>query len=213
MTQVDRQELEQLTSLDRAASIIETFLNDPTTYSDKDFRLRRGVCKVLEEEYKPLVLVANAVPGVESVRLFSLSNEGPDGEIQFNDKRIWNVQTTCSHEGHQRALMREQLQHDGAAPGGKRHRDSSGRVVCEPSVFMVDDEVEVRVQRIRSAVQAKEQNFHQDTDTLIVYEEQAGARYLQERNLHAQVVEALREVPSSYERIYIVYGMDVHLAK
>lgn len=213
MTQVDQQELERLTLLGRAALIIDTFLKDRTSYPDDDFRLRRGICKALLEEYMPLVLLAKAVPGVQSVRLFSASNKGPDGEIRFSDQLSWRVQITCAHEDYQRGLMREQLQQDGMAAGGKRHRDTIGHVVCEPSVFVADDEVEARVKRIRSAVQAKEHNFHKGTDTLIVLEAPAGVRYLRERSLHARVLKALQEGPSNYERIYVIYGTDVKRAR
>jgi hypothetical protein len=211
MTQIDRQELEKPTPLDEATLMVDSFLNDTTSYPDEDVRLRRGICKVLAEEYMPLVLLAKVLPNVESVRLFPASNQGPDGELRFSNQSAWKVQITCSHEGYQRALMREQLQQNGVAIGGQRSRDTSGSIICNPSVLPPNEEVEARLNRIRSAVQAKECNFHKDTDTLIVLE--ANARHLQRYKLHERVVEALCGRPSNYERIYMIYGSDVRMAK
>ena len=213
MTQVTRQELEQSVVLDRAITIVDKFLNDRESDPDDDVRVRRGICKALAEEYLPLVRVAQMVPSVESVRLLSEANEGPDGEIHFREEQCWNVQATCAHEGYQRHLLREQLQQDGIAQPGNRRRDRhSGQVVCETTpLFRPDEEVEVRLNRICSAVQAKEENYHTGTDTLLVLEQPAA--YLREHNLHARVVNVLHERSSNYERIYVIYGSVVQQVK
>ncbi len=118
-----------------------------------------------------------------------------------------------AHEGYQRHLLREQLQQDGIAQPGNRRRDRhSGQVVCETTpLFRPDEEVEVRLNRICSAVQAKEENYHTGTDTLLVLEQPAA--YLREHNLHARVVNVLHERSSNYERIYVIYGSVVQQVK
>ena len=208
MTQVKRQELERRISLDQASLIIDIFLSDETLYPYDDFLSRRGICKVLAEEYMPLVQLAKALPDVEGLQLFPASNEGPDAEVMFHNKSSWTAQITCAHESYQMALFREQLLRDGAAMSGIRQRDKSGRIVSGRSVFVADKEIEIRINRILSAIQAKEDNYHEGTSTLIVQEAPASAGYLQRRNLHAQV-EALHQGQSNYDRIYVIYGMDV----
>lgn len=193
MPAVNRQQLENALKIDQAAELIESFRKDTETYPNDTFLARQGICKLIEEEYVPLVRVAEFVDG-RTVRLSPNAHQGPDGEIGFSDRADWSVQITCSHESLERALFRNELSRVGA-------------VTRQISTA----EVDARFERILSAIEAKELNYHEGTDTLIVLDSPANVRYLSE--LKPRVAEAIYQRHSKYQRVFVVYGEDVRQAK
>ncbi len=213
MSRIDRQELEKPTSLDKAQILIDELLNNRVLNPDSDLLSRRGINKVLVEEYRPLLFLAKTVTGAEYIRLFPDSNKGADGEIILGEGKSWNVQITCSYESYQHALMREQLLDEGIAHQGNRHRDiDSGQVVNEShGARPMDQDTMLRKERILNAIKAKEDKYHEGTNTLLVLEKSARSRHL--NDLHELVVNTSHVESSNYERIYIVYDEDVKRVK
>lgn len=186
MPEIHRQKLENYQSIEQAVMIVDKVRQDIETYSQEAFLRRQGIIKMVEEEYVPLVLVAELVSG-DSLRLFSEANQGPDGEIQFTDSNPLNAQITCSHEGLARAQMRINLSQNGA-------------VLTEISA----DEVDVRYRRILSAFRSKEDKFYKGTNILIILDAPANLSHLSE--LKPMIRQALAETRSKYENIFVVYG-------
>jgi hypothetical protein len=208
MAQIDRDVLERPLSLRGAAEIVRRFLEDTDAYPDEEFRMRRGMCKVLAEEYLPLFRFARSLRCVRSIHLYPESHNGPDGEVRFWLRPAWHVQITCSSEGHDRALMREQMQQGDIVSSGTRWRDPvTKHVVQQPSAFNAADDVRTRVERILGAVEAKESNYHAGTDTLLVQDDHDRWDYLKRAGLRDQVAEAVgRKADSHYRRTYVLYG-------
>ena len=162
MTQIKRSDLEKAVSLHQANCILNTFYNDRTIYSYDDINLKKGICKILIEEYCPLVNLANSLFLVRRVRLYQEGNAGPDGEIKFWYKPSYKVQITCSSEGNNRALMREQLSDDKIVfPAQKRKRDkktrkvlSNGRILSTP-----DEDIKNYFVRIICAIKKRKRNI------------------------------------------------------
>jgi len=209
MPQVERDALEKPTPLRRAECLLDEFFHDRDTYPDDDFYSRTGICKLLAEEYHPLVRLAQRLWGVRSIRLLSHANPGPDAKIAFWWRQAATVQITCAHEGYDRALMREQmLAGDIVLPHQQRKRDKvTDRVVSKGSgAFEPSADVQVRVERILEAIAAKERRYYPGTEILLVHESPAGYEYLQEGRLHEQVCETVLARDSRYQRIYVNYG-------
>lgn len=217
MHQLERKALENPISLHQANEVVESFCNDRAAYPDADVHLKRGVSKILAEEYCPLVRLAQELWCVRSVRLLPEANAGPDGEIRFWWHPSSKVQITCAHEGHSRALMREQLLSEGVVfQNQTRKRDkasgqvvSTGRVLTTPAA-----DLQTRIDRILKTIEAKETKYYPGTDTLLVEEDLANFRHLKKGGLHKKVCEAVRKgLGSPYGRIYVNYGNDLKRVK
>ena len=109
MPKIERETIEKAISLREAIAIVDCFYNERMTYPDEDVHRKRGVCKILAEEYSPLVRLAQEYCDVRSLRLFPEANPGPDGEILLWCRKSSKVQIICAIEGYDRALMRELL--------------------------------------------------------------------------------------------------------
>jgi len=209
MSQIERATLEKPTPLNRAICILNEFLYDPKTYSDNDFYFRKGICKVLAEEYLPLVRLAQGLIGVRNIHLLSNSNPGPDAKISFWWRKVAPVQITCANEDYDRALMREQmLSGKSVLPQQKRKRDKvTGSIVTEgDGTFALSADVQFRIDRIFKAITSKECNYYTSTEILIVQESPFGYKYLQESHLHEQVCQLVLKRDSQYKQIYVNYG-------
>jgi hypothetical protein len=190
---VDRKQLESIQETQQAAKIIDEIRKNTDEYPNDVFLARKGICKVIEEEYVPLVRVAESVLG-ERVRLSPHSHRGRDGEIWVTKEESLTVQITCAHEGLGTALKRRSLAEDGAVITQISSRD-----------------VDARVTRILSAISMKEENYHPHTKVLIVLDAPASASYLSE--LKPRVAQAVCARPSNYQKIFVVYGEDVRQVK
>jgi hypothetical protein len=217
MPQIDRKALEKPASLRRASSIVESFCNDQVRHPGEDVYKKSGICKVLAEEYCPLVALAQERRHVRSVRLFSEANPGPDGEIRFWRGHSSKIQITCANEGYNRALMREQLASGNIVfPNQSRRRDKkSGEVVSMGRILSAPEaDVQARVKRILDAIEKKEKNFYPQTDTLLVQDDVAKFRYLREGGLHKKIRNAVCDgLGAPYKRIYIRYGDELKRIK
>ena len=189
-------------------------MNDPVTYTPRDFLVRTGIVKPLLEEYLPLLRLAASQRCVRSVALSPESHPGHDGMIRFWCHSAWRVRIVCGHEDYNRALMRERMTYPAVvSPENVHYRDkSTGRVLAdEQGAVLIDDLVRSRVERIVRAVELKEARYRDGTDTLLVHEE--GTAWDSERAaLHPAVCAALTSTRESpYQRIFVAYGDDVRL--
>jgi len=215
MQQVKRSELESHLTLRDAEEVVRRFLEETETYPTKAFRKRSGVCKVLAEEYLPLLLVAQSLRCVRSIRLYPDSHAGPDGEIKFWTRSAWHVQITCSSESYDRALMREQMNQGDIVSSGVRWRDpDTGRVVQRAEVYNTTEDVRARIDRILDAVEAKESNYHPGTDTLMVQDDPDHSGYLGRASFREKVLAAVADMHETrYRRTFILFGDDVVRAR
>jgi len=211
MSQISREALEKSVSLDEAGDVVNSFCGDRVTYSSKDVHLKKGVCKVLLEEYFPLLRLAETLPGVRSVRLLPKANPGPDGEIKFWYSSPSKVQIICAYEDYSRRLMREQLaEGEIVFPNQRQDRDKlTGKAMGIGRILVAGHSpVQVRLERILRAIRIKEEKFYPGTDTLLVGEESAKFEHL--KDLHRRVCEEVRRNGlSRYERIYVNYYNEV----
>jgi hypothetical protein len=216
MPQIKRNMLEQQLSLRNAKTVLTSFCNDREAYPDSNVHLRKGICKILIEEYGPLVRLAKEQILVRDLRLFPEANQGPDGEIRFWFRRSARIQIVCSNQGYSRALVREILAKGFAVfPNQNRQRDkstgnvvSSGRILKTPTA-----DIEMRIRRILKAIDAKEKKFYSETDTLLIQEDPAGFRHLVEGGLHQRVCDSIQRRKMQHKKIYINYGNTLKRAK
>ena len=213
MSRIERTALERRVSLRSAAVILDSFLNDDVLYPDEDVLSRSGVCKVLAEEYYPLVRLAQSLRGAIAVRLSPHGHPGPDASIYYWWRPPSTVQVTCSNENYDQALLREQLlAADAVVLSERRYRDKkTGAVVSEGRcLYVAESDITTRVDRIVAALSAKESKHHRGTDILIVQDAPARLTYLKNGLLHQRVRAEVRGLgPSKYRRIYVNYGDDV----
>ncbi len=106
MPQVSANEPRHRLPLRKAIQITDEFRADFTAYPHEDVRMRRGICKVLLEEYCPLVNLAQQIRCVRDVCLTSESNQGPDAEVRRWLRNTLQIQITCANQGYQRAISR-----------------------------------------------------------------------------------------------------------
>ncbi|MBW2311190.1 MAG: hypothetical protein JRF35_08960 [Deltaproteobacteria bacterium] len=113
--------------------------------------------------------------------------------------------------------MREQLGHGEIVfPPQGRQRDkvsrdvvSTGRALTTPAV-----DIQMRVERILKAINAKRGKYYSGTDTLLVQEDVADFIHLKEGGLHLKVCKEVRNGPRSpYKRIYVNYGNELKRIK
>ena len=215
MQQVERSELESHLILPDAKEVVRRFLEDTEAYPTEAFRKRSGICKVLAEEYLPLLRLARFLRCVRSICLSPDSHAGPDGEIRLWMRPAWHVQITCSSEGYDRALMREQMNQGDIVSSGDRWRDpDTGRVVQRPEAYDTAEDVRARIDRILGAIEAKESNYHPGTDTLIVQDDPDHSGYLRRANLRKQVLAYVADMrETQYCRTFILFGDDVVRAR
>ncbi len=193
----------------QAQRILDEFFGDRDAYPDDDVLMRTGICKVLAEEFHPLVRLAQSLRGVRNLRLHSPSNPGPDAIITFWWRRAARLQITCSNEGYSRALEREYLRDKGS---GLMHqnweRDPSTRHVVAkgPGYFEPPADLELRLDRILAAIDEKENKYHSATEILLVQEDPAGYQYLQDGRLHDRLRAKVLSAGSHYRHIYVNYG-------
>jgi hypothetical protein len=216
MPQVTRDTLESPLPLRQAEYLLNEFFNDHNLYPDDEFYMRKGICKVLADEFHPLVRLAQSFWGVRSVFLLPQSNPGPDAKITFWWRKAAMVQITCSTEDYNNALEREQLFYKGSLllhQQWKRDKKTrsivpNGKYAFEPSV-----DVQVRVDRILKAIYEKERKYYSGTAILLIHEDSANLEYLQEGRLHEQVRDRVSTSKSLYRRIYVNYGDNIRRVK
>lgn len=196
MKVVERHHLERWMCLREAHRILDSFFGDPTTYPGHDFYSHtRGINKDIPEEFYPLVLLADQLPGVRGLRLSAASSSGPDGEIRFWSHPTLTVQITCAHERDDHYIIRHELRDTGRYLGQGRS---------------TDEVIAMRLKRIVTAVAGKERNFHSGTHALLIQEESLFWSDQLETKLKSQLSEALAALPpSNYGSTYVTFDKDV----
>lgn len=195
--------------LRQAEHILDEFFNDSEAYPEDDFLMRTGICKVLADEFHPLVRLAQSFKGVRNLQLLSQSNLGPDAIITFWWRRAAKVQITCAHEGYNRAMEREYLRDKGSALVHQNWgRDkATGHVVPKGTeCFELSADIQLRVKRILKAIADKENKYYPETEILLIHEDPANYQYLKKGHLHEQVQEKVLIMGSHYRHIYVNYG-------
>ena len=191
---IDRKVLEKPTPLRQAIIILNDFLENYETYPIEDFLKRKGICKVLAEEYLPLVSLAQGLENVKSINLTTYSNNGPDAEISFLDRKIATVQITCAHEGKGHALFRE-------------------KILLKGSAITDLITVEERIARILNAILRKEGMNYNNTEILLIHDDPAEIDYYKEGHLHEKICRKVDTMKSQFKHIYVNYGNNLKLVK
>ena len=83
MPQATRHILEKPMRMRQAEDLLDQFFHDRNLYPDDEFYLQAGICKVLADEFHPLVRLAQFFWGVRNIYLLPQSNPGPDAKITF----------------------------------------------------------------------------------------------------------------------------------
>jgi len=200
----------------QAEYLLNEFFHDHDLYTDDEFYMRKGICKVLADEFHPLVRLAQSFWGVRNIFLLPQSNPGPDAKITFWWREAATVQITCSNEDYNRALEREYILYKGNLLLHQQlKRDKTTGMIMSngKGVFELSEDIHVRVDRILKAITEKEDKYYSGTEFLLVHESPAGYEYLQKGLLHEQVCDRVSTNKSSYKRIYVNYGDKIRRVK
>jgi hypothetical protein len=193
---IERNLFENWVPVMKARKLVDEFFDDRTTYTDYEFYSRkRGIYKDIPEELYPLLLFAESLSSVASIRLSPDSLPGPDGTAFLNDGSEITVQVTLSKERGEGYKKRLSL------------RDTKGPQV---SVRNTNEVVEERLERIIAAIREKETNFHDGTEILLVVDEAISWGDIIDPGLPNAIQEAAVSLPpSKYSATYIIFGKDV----
>jgi hypothetical protein len=216
MPPIKREALERPIQLRQAECILNEFFHDRVAYPDNEFYMRMGICKVLADEFHPLVRLAQFLCGVRSINLLAQSNPGPDAKITFWWRQVATVQITRADEDYNSALEREQILSKGGLllhQQWKRDKVTKRVVSIDRGVFEPSADVQVRVKRILEAIASKERKYYSGTDILLIHENSANYEYLKRGQLHEHVCEKVSEKKSPYKHIYVNYGDRVRRVK
>lgn len=173
---LQRTDLEVARTGQEMRTLLDSVAKDTVTYPDKDVHLRRGILKVLLEEYEPLAILATTMACVSSARLLDQSNAGPDAVVSFVGPTIdqqLRVQITVADQGHQEALSRELIsQGQMVFYNRAKHRDPNDRTKIHeygPVLTTPRARAERHAQRITEAFQRKVEKYRNGTDALVIH--------------------------------------------
>lgn len=193
---IKRNYLENWISIEKARKLVDEFLNDRATYSDYEFYShKRGINKVILEEFYPLLLFAEFLPSAASLHLSPNSLPGSDGAVLLKDGLEITVQITLSHERSDGYKMRQSLRDNGVWSTKMRN---TNEVISE------------RLERIIEAIKDKETNFRVGTLVLLIVDESISWGDMIDPGLPNALEEAIVSLPpSKYSDTYIIFGKDV----
>lgn len=168
---MERTKLEEFKTLHEMHELLAYFSSHREEFPDEHVHLRRGIAKVLLEEYAPLLMLAQHL-GAAGAKLTASAYEGPDGYLYFEDGAEAAVQVTCAGESDQTAYKRELLASGRLVFDSQRvERVSvskafrvSGRVLSTK-----DRGTSLAVEEIRLALQKKCKNFKEGTSILLIH--------------------------------------------
>jgi hypothetical protein len=168
-------------------------------------RRRTGISKVVIEEYLPLLLLAQNIPGVRSARLTTDSNPGPDAVLLFDDGSQAMVQITCAGENEITALQRELL-NDGqvvfanqATNRNRRTREitQTGRILTTRTA-----NTHAAIDEVLSTIERKTRTYWSGTKLLLINMHRSEITMTGEWQEQLRVAVSTRtDVP--YESIYV----------
>lgn len=200
-----RSALEQPRTLVEMQAVINTFANDPAEYSSTVVLRRKGVAKIMIEEYLPLFLLAKSLTGFQSASLTVDSHPGPDAVLLFNDGSHATVQITCAGENEGTALQRELLEGGQivyANQSAKRIRETgkvtqSGRMLTTRIA-----NTRAAINEVLSAIEKKTHKYRTATQFLLISIHRSEITMTEDwqKQLLATVC-ALTDLP--YERTYV----------
>ena len=126
------------------------------------------------EEFLPLAVLANHLPGVTSARLLAANNQGPDAQVIVTDRsgsQTLAVQITVADQDEQEGLARELLSEGKpVVRNTKRVRrkdrsiDTVGRSLSTPI-----EDAKRHADLLVKAVERKIGKFYEGTDLLLVH--------------------------------------------
>jgi hypothetical protein len=173
---LQRSELETSRSPSQIQDLIDAVATDRETYPDEDVHQRRGILKVLLEEYLPLSILATNLPGVASARLLVQSNAGPDAVVELSHPGFppeLRVQITVADQDHQEALARELIsQGKMVFRNTVKRRSASNRAVIEARGHVLTTpraRAQKRAEVIVAAYTRKVQKYRPATDALLIH--------------------------------------------
>lgn len=152
-------------------SLVVAIAEDRESIADRDYHRRRGIVKVLVEEYALLQALAEHTAPDCQAYLTPVSHQGPDGVIVLSSEESLTVQITVADQCHQVAMGRERLSEGNVTfPASERVRnlrtgaiDERGRILTTRKARLQE-----QVTVIATAVKLKNDNFHEGTDILLV---------------------------------------------
>jgi hypothetical protein len=209
-----RHELEQLKTREEMQSIIHVYC-DPSAFTDEEVLRRRGICKVMAEEYIPLCALLKNFPEAKA-RLTTASLDGPDAVINCPDGTEFSVQIVTAYTGYDDAIRREILSQGRPSfstrsrlrnPTTKDVEESQSGFLSTPAARSARV-----VLGIKCALQKKMENYKPGTDALLICAEVSlspGMRYDTWGQGALGVIEGAGEIP--YRRIYICDNETVYL--
>jgi hypothetical protein len=153
MPKLTRSDLERPRTPHYMKELLRSFAEDGESYPSQDRHLRRGLVKVLLEEYRLLCAFACHV-SVRTAWLTPESNKGPDGYVELESGEKLAVQITVADQSDEEARKRKILSQSESVSNG----------------FM-REEVFLRRPRqdIADAIKNKiGEKFHPGTDVLLV---------------------------------------------
>lgn len=168
---ITRADLETPRTPNEMKEVLDQFSADRITYPDRDVHLRKGIIKVLLEEYDPLHILARAFGNECRAWLTHPSNQGPDSLIQLKSGREFAVQITVANQSHENALGRERLsQGQHTFPASKKERNSQSGEIKESGRILATREGWLRgqVQDLVNSIENKNTKFYDGTDILLV---------------------------------------------
>ncbi|MBW1746114.1 MAG: hypothetical protein JRG74_14375 [Deltaproteobacteria bacterium] len=153
-------------------TLIDEITEDRESISDADYHRRpRGIVKDLIEEYAPLQVLAEHTESDCKAYLMPVSNQGPDGVIELSSGKKMMIQVTVADQDHQTAMGRERLSEGHITiPASTRTRNPTTKGIEEQGRILTTRKARLQEQisKIVTAVQQKNDNFHEGTDILLV---------------------------------------------
>lgn len=194
-------------------ALIVEIAEDRKSISDADYHRRpRGIVKDLIEEYAPLQVLAEHTKSDCKAYLMPESNQGPDGVIELSSGKKLMIQVTVADQDHHAAMGRERLSEGHITfPASTRARNPTTMAIEEKGRILTTRKARLQeqVSKIVTAVQQKNDNFHEGTDILLVsaniFLSDEDLDYSWEEDLRAHVM----SIGSPYPRICIDTGTEI----
>lgn len=200
-----RSELEQVRTLAEMQTIRDIFTNDHAAYRNAEVLRRKGIAKVIIEEYLPLLLLIQNIPGARRASLTSESNPGPDAVLLFDDESEATVQITSAGENKTTAQQRELLSNGQVvfANQGTNRDPRTGKIKQTGRMLTTrTGYTQAAIDEVVSAIERKAQTDRSDTDLLLINMHRSEVTMTEEWQEQMRLaVSARTNVP--YESIYV----------
>jgi hypothetical protein len=157
------------------------------------------------EEYIPLFLLAQNLPGFKSASLTAVSHPGPDAVLLFDDESKVTIQITCAGENEITAYQRELL-NDGqfvCANQSASRSGETGKITQSGRVLTTRAKnTQVAIGEVLLAIEKKKKKYRVGTQFLLISIRRSEITMTKDWQQQLLVaVSALTAFP--YERIYV----------